>query len=220
MEIELKYNLPDDDSISRLQNDSRIATICGDNDWQTLDMISWYLDTEDSWFSRHGASLRLRRENSRLLVAVKAGGSVDSGLHRREEWSEELPAITTADFLARPAPWLKHVFTGDDIPRRLNELLLFPADSKMNIICKVVFRRICRSLQHKESLLELALDRGHVECGSERGEIRELELEIIRGNTADLLELGRYLQEKYGLRTEQRSKLARCLELKTKGNLD
>jgi hypothetical protein len=45
-----------------------------------------YFDTPDLHLMRHGAGLRVRKEDGEWMQTMKAGGSVQSGLHSRNEW--------------------------------------------------------------------------------------------------------------------------------------
>ena len=64
-----------------------------------------------------------------------------------------------------------------------------------------------------DSLVELSIDRGKIAAGSSTAPVSEVEIELFQGTEEDLLEMGKWLSEKYGLEPESRSKFARGLAL-------
>ncbi|VTN11801.1 Uncharacterized conserved protein [Raoultella terrigena] len=64
-----------------------------------------------------------------------------------------------------------------------------------------------------DSQIEIALDRGEVKAGEHQEAICELELELLSGNTADLLALARGLLDTGALRQGSLSKAARGYHL-------
>jgi len=66
-----------------------------------------FFDSADGRLRLARRSVRLRRENGRVILTCKAKGSVDAvGTHRHDEWERELPAdawdVPPGDL---PGPW-------------------------------------------------------------------------------------------------------------------
>ncbi len=88
VEIELKWRL-DADSHAALRR--RIAELLGKA--HVLEQTNGFFDSSDGRLRAARRSVRLRRENARVILTCKARGSVDGiGTHRHDEWERELPA--------------------------------------------------------------------------------------------------------------------------------
>ncbi len=88
VEIELKWRL-DPDGHAALQR--RIAGLLGEP--RVLAQSNRFFDSADGRLRAARRSVRLRRENDRVILTCKARGSVDGvGTHRHDEWERELPA--------------------------------------------------------------------------------------------------------------------------------
>lgn len=71
-----------------------------------LEQCNRFFDSVDGRLRAARRSIRLRRENARVVLTCKAKGTVDaSGTHRHDEWERELP----------PAAWESPIPT-DDLP--------------------------------------------------------------------------------------------------------
>jgi inorganic triphosphatase YgiF len=140
-------------------------------------------------------ALRLRRDGNRLRQTLKTRGQGGGGITTRGEWEWEVPGPgldlrglatlpSLADFseaqLARLAP-------------------RFATD----------FRRETWQLEDAESHIELALDLGEIHAGDRRVAIREMELELKRGEPDRLWALAEALTDRVGLRPADTSKAAR-----------
>lgn len=88
IEIELKWRL-DADGHAELQR--RITELLGQP--RVLEQTNRFFDSSDGRLRTARRSVRLRRENGRVILTCKAKGSVDGlGTHRHDEWERELPA--------------------------------------------------------------------------------------------------------------------------------
>lgn len=88
VEIELKWRL-EPDGHAELQR--RISGLLGQP--RVLEQANRFFDSSDGRLRAARRSVRLRRENGRVILTCKARGSVDSlGTHRHDEWERELPA--------------------------------------------------------------------------------------------------------------------------------
>ena len=88
IEIELKWRL---DADGHAELERRITALLGAP--HVLEQTNRFFDSSDGRLRAARRSVRLRRENERVILTCKARGSVDSlGTHRHDEWERELPA--------------------------------------------------------------------------------------------------------------------------------
>lgn len=104
IEIELKWAL-DPAAYNALAG--RLAGLLGDA--TRLEQRNRFYDSADGRLRAARRSVRLRRENARVILTCKAKGSVDAaGTHRHDEWEHELPASAwdqPIDPTALPEAW-------------------------------------------------------------------------------------------------------------------
>lgn len=88
VEIELKWALASDGHALLRE---RIAGLLGPP--HRLEQENRFFDSADGRLRAARRSVRLRRENGRVVLTCKARGSVDAdGTHRHDEWERELSA--------------------------------------------------------------------------------------------------------------------------------
>ncbi len=195
-ELELKLTLTDPSQEDRLLADPRVF----DGDYETVVLRADYYDVPSLALTREKISLRLRRENDRLVATAKAGGGVKDGLHRREEYNLEV-----SESRMDPA-WF---------PELALRVLPMIRDERLEVIIRTEMNRRRRSLSWGESRIELALDHGFVEAAGKREEVLELEIELLRGKSADLFSFREQCLGGYRLVPEDESKFSRGLRLLT-----
>lgn len=157
-------------------------------------LLNTYYDTPDLSLKAQRVALRFRKRGRQWLLTVKSAEPASGGLAQRNEW--ETPAI--------PGQWqFDHV----DQPALRN--MLQAAVPALEAIFTTNFRRIAWTLEVGTSVVELALDRGHIESQGRRKPICEVELELISGEVADLFVLTRQLQADLILRPSVASKAER-----------
>jgi len=141
----------------------------------TRRLYNIYFDTPKLELNRSGMALRLRRSGKQWLQTLKGGGSVQGGLHQRNEW--EMPVSGPAlDFsLPQVEEWK------DILPKHLRKLLqpVFVTD----------FSRNSRMLEWQGAQIELCMDQGEVNTEKTGAPICELELELISGEPQQLFGL-------------------------------
>ncbi|MDW7657493.1 MAG: CYTH domain-containing protein [Bacillota bacterium] len=216
METELKLNasrLADPTDVIR---NPWISDLIMPDSGQSINMDSHYFDTADGVLRNCGCSLRLRTENEKRIVTVKAGNSAGGGLHQRMEWSAELDEDET-DLLSAAGldvAWLLRTAVSDGDPvDQLYDILQMVNGKPLLEICRVTFTRLVYDIGYGGTLMELALDEGGLYAADRMAPICEFELELKEGDARDLVELGQELLARYDLEPENRSKLARCLAL-------
>ena len=170
-EIELKLRVQSAD-LPQLR--AALTRLAGGVRARQSKLTSLYFDSPHLSLLRAGSALRVRRIGRRWVQTLKGGGTVQGGLHVREEqeWliASPLPDLTKLKFAAPGLPW-----------RDIAPLLV--------AVFKTEFQRSHWHIADQGSVIEVALDRGLV-CAGERTEaILELELELKAGAPAALYAL-------------------------------
>ncbi len=103
IEIELKWAL---EQPAYAELAGRITALLGPA--LVLEQDNRFFDSADGRLRAARRSVRLRRENGRIILTCKAKGSVDAvGTHRHDEWERELPAEAWNTLPAGlPGAWL------------------------------------------------------------------------------------------------------------------
>lgn len=133
-----------------------------------------YFDTPTYDLMSNGMGLRIRHADGKRIQTMKSGGSVQSGLHRRNEWESEIDAD-------RPdVESLKRMAEGDDAAAKL--LGMPGLQDKLQPIFTLDIERTVRQLRLPAGEeVEMAIDRGHIVHGDKREPVSEIELEIKSG---------------------------------------
>lgn len=163
-------------------------------------LLNIYYETADSWLRRHDMGLRIRGHNGRYEMTMKIAGRVVGGLHQRPEYNIDLDK---AELALEKLP--AEVWPEGKLPAGLSEQVhpLFSTD----------FYREKWLINHNQSRIELALDRGEVKAGGHQEPICELELELLHGNVEDILDIAEQLLSAGVLRQGSLSKAARGYHL-------
>lgn len=195
-EIELKF-IVNHDGVETLRN--HLNTLSAEH-VPASPLLNIYYETPDNWLRQHDMGLRIRGNNGRYEMTIKITGRVVGGLHQRPEYNIELsqPELDLSLFPAE-------VWPQGELPAHLAEQVqpLFSTD----------FQREKWLVEVGESRIEIALDRGEVKAGDVQEPIGELELELLSGETQDLLKLARQLVNLEVLRQGSLSKAARGYHL-------
>jgi len=192
-EIELKLRTP----LDSLQRMVAHPLLKSGTPPVTKKLYSIYFDTPDRDLWRRGIALRVRKDGAHWVQAVKGGGEVKSGLHRRIELEAEVagpvPDCTVID---------KEAFSGLFSSPRLC------AQLKPVFITK--FSRTSRIVTLKPDVtVEICIDRGEIKCGAKIEAICELELELKSGPPRYLYEIALKFLDSVPLAIENRSKAER-----------
>lgn len=174
-EIELKLQL-DAKNARKLAEYPLLAGLAT----QRQRLLNTYYDTPDLALHQRRVALRFRRKGWDWLLTVKSAEPASGGLAVRNEW-EAQAAPGQFDFTHVDAPELKN--------------FLDAARPHLEAIFTTDFRRQIWRVPFGESLIELALDRGHIASGDRRERICEIELELVDGRVADIFGLTRSLQK-------------------------
>lgn len=189
-ETELKYAPARGFSAERLFSLPEIAPYLGEI--SELSMSTEYLDTKAEDAKIRGITLRRRYENGESVLYAKTSCLRSGELSIRGEWS------VLSDDIASAAERLAAVGAPT------GELCGLP----LEICGKVSFSRREASLTLPEFSAILSYDEGTF---GEDVPFSEIELELISGDTDELLRFGRDLALRYGFTPETSSKYARAL---------
>ncbi|WP_312948201.1 inorganic triphosphatase [Superficieibacter sp.] len=195
-EIELKF-IVNQDGVETLR--SHLNTLPAEHVAATP-LLNIYYETDDNWLRQHDMGLRIRGNEGRYEMTLKVAGRVVGGLHQRPEYNVELsqPELDLARFPAE-------VWPQGELPADLAARVkpLFSTD----------FSREKWLVEVGQSRIEIALDRGEVKAGEFQEPVCELELELLSGETQDVLKLARQLVNLDVLRQGSLSKAARGYHL-------
>ena len=201
METEFKYNVSDPSIFDSIVRSAEINKM-GIDAVETINMHAVYFDTESMDFRKRGIAYRIRQEDDRITATIKWDVTVEDGLHKREEFN-----LVVNDERFAEAPDI-----GLFISSEAYDVLYEAAGDKK------LRRTICMDYVRKQikvdtgrSISCISLDRGTI-CHADGHPvpISELEIEWYYGNEDDFIKLASFIQNKYNLETEDRSKLQRA----------
>ncbi|MYN47169.1 CHAD domain-containing protein [Pseudoduganella sp. FT93W] len=200
MEVELKLLLAPEHN-QQLRQHPLLAGLAT----RTQPLLAHYFDTPDLHLLRHGAGLRVRKEDGVWMQTMKAGGSVQNGLHQRNEWEGPV---------SRPWPQLGKLrkLIGDDAHWR--DVLAAPHfKQRLEALFAVVVEREIWQLDYAGSQIELVLDCGHIERHGQQLPLNEIELELRQGKPEHLFALALQLLERLPLQLSNVNKAQRGYSL-------
>ncbi len=145
---------------------------------RSLTLLTRYFDTPDGALHKAGATLRLREGGSHREQTFKNSAQGSSGL-RRGEWNAPVTG-STPDLEAFPPK-----------ARKILEALLGGRTPQPLAVTRI--ERTTRRLRFGGSTIEAAFDLGTIEAGSRTLPVSEFELELVRGEAADLFALAQQL---------------------------
>jgi triphosphatase len=192
-EIELKLQI-DAKSVRALPSQAVLASITP----RKQHLLNTYYDTPNLDLHARRIAVRFRKKGWEWLLTVKTAEPASGGLAVRSEW-ETAATPGTFDF--------SHV-DNDELRHFLESKI-----GQLEPVFTTDFNRQTWLVPFGESTIELACDRGHVESKGKRLPIRELELELLSGQTTDIFGLTRKLQEELWLKPAIASKAERGYDL-------
>ncbi len=188
-EIEIKFRT-DAAGLARVSNAPLVKAAI---DLQTKALKTTYFDTPSNALRKKGIVLRVRKSGDAVpVLGVKAPGAATDGPFQRLEVEVNSPSLkpnlalldkTTRKFLKR--------VIGDQ-----------PIEAKF----KMQFKRQSGLVTCGSSVVEIAVDQGHITFGKLRVPLAEVELELVSGNKAELFELAMNLAGDFSLRLDFTSK--------------
>jgi triphosphatase len=211
LETELKLRFLDPRGREVLLADEWFQALALPDPPEETHMEAIYYDTEDRRLHARRAAFRIRLEGDRFMASIKAHGKVSEGLHQRLEWN----LVQEDDKPDLPAFGRSRLIEGDS-EGILQELIAAVGDEDLVEVCRTEFDRLSLLLGYRDTLIEAAFDCGTLSAEGRSVPMEEMELELKEGDTRDLIDLGNELTERFPLAPEQRSKYARCMELRKK----
>ena len=178
-EIELKLEVPEQ-ALARLTR-SPLLRRAGNGTHRPASLVSVYYDTDTQKLLKHGLTLRVRRIGRRYVQTVKQEGGASSALMDRCEWEDHIAGEKPNLDLARK--------TG------LESILSKKLQARLKPLFETRVRRQVYSIRSGGSEIELTIDKGMVSAGRQSSPICEVELELKRGDAAELFKVARSLAE-------------------------
>ena len=198
-EIELKLQVP------AAQRAAVEAAVAGRTPAPRVRLQAAYHDTAERTLALAGLALRLRREGRQWVQTLKGAG--DDGLTRAEHnvprgAGQAVPAIDP------------RLHAGTNVGDRLLALLGANTGTSLQTLYRTDIHRrtraqIVRSPGRPQSRVELAFDAGRIEAGAASIEVCELEIELLDGTPAAVIETARRWLPRFGLWLDGRSKAER-----------
>lgn len=164
-----------------------------------IEMETVYYDTPRGDMADRHWTLRRRRENQRIVCALKTPGD-GSGTG---EWETECDRIEDAI----------ETLCAMGAPEELQELTA----AGLHPVCGACFTRLAGLIDAPSCTAELALDQGVLMGGGKEAPLCEVEVELKSGSDEATAAFAHSLAQAFGLEPEYRSKIQRALAL-TKQN--
>ena len=162
---------------------------------QTDTLVTTYYDTTAARLRRGGAALRIRDSGSGREQTLKLTTPSRNSIQRRE-WNVAIAGD-------HPEPSGFPVKARGVLSRLLN-------GAPLERVAISRIERTTRRLHFGGSTIEIAFDRGTIEVGGREEAVYELEMELVEGQLADVIELALHLPLGRGLSWSVSSKAERC----------
>jgi CHAD domain-containing protein len=202
IEVELKYQVADLAIGERLLAAEQLGGFAPVGEIRIAEQTDTYLDTPDGILEAERIGVRLRAEDGATTLTVKAPGSVDGAVRRREEL--EGPAEAGIP----PASW--------PASAARDRLLALIGDKPLHELVTIRQYRRKRDFATSEATVELSLDEARIVVDGHTVErFTELEAELTRGPESALGPLLGLLDGRPGLSPTVESKLARAIAVAT-----
>lgn len=192
LETELKLELAPSEE-ARLNLTGLSATAEG----RAKSLISTYYDTPDQQLRKGGYSLRIRESGGHYIQTVKAQPNATSGFFVRPEWEHEVPRARLEPAAMGP---LTQDF-GQDALKGLGRAFVTEVERKVH------------KVKINGATITIADDCGEIRAGRHAEPIREVELELDKGDPRALFMLARRIGDEVPVRLGVRSKSERGYQL-------
>jgi triphosphatase len=190
-EIELKLEVPAD-GLVRLARSSLVRAAGKETSKRSSTLVSVYFDTAKLKLRNKGLSLRVRRAGRRHVQTIKQDADTNAALFARNEWERDIAGAQPDLDAARDTA--------------LGPLLSKKLRRNLKPVFETRVRRTVYPIQRGESEIELTIDKGKVEAGRQSSPLCEVELELKRGESAELFRLARALADEVPVQLAVKSK--------------
>jgi inorganic triphosphatase YgiF len=199
-EIELKLALPTRAPTALAEQLARTPLLARRKPTR-LQLHNIYFDTPGQLLHQARVALRLRRVGSadspQWLQTLKMGGRSDSALSQRGEWEAPVPGPALSWQALQATPW-----SGLDPDGSIFKALTPCFETN--------FERTRWTVRKRDrSVVEVALDIGHVGLGEQRAPLCELELELLAGPPGALFDAARQIARSVAVLPANTSKAER-----------
>jgi triphosphatase len=198
-ELELKLEVPIH-SLHRLSRSSLLQA-ARKRPSKPATLVSVYFDTDKLRLRNKGVSLRVRRVGRRHVQTIKQETGDSGALFARNEWEHDIggnqPDLDAAQDTA------------------LGPLLNKKLRRGLKPVFETRVRRTIYPISQDGSEIELTIDRGKVQAGGQSSPLSEVELELKRGESAELFRLAQGLAEQVPVQLAVKSKAERGYALVT-----
>lgn len=159
-------------------------------------LVSTYFDTPDFAIRSHQMGLRIREVEGHFIQTLKYGGSIQEGLHQREELECEVDNLSPRlDLISDPA-----------VRKLLIEQIQLPLNP---VFCTDFTRTTWFLILPDTTHIEFDLDVGEARTSNQRQSFQEIELELLSGNQEALHQIASEIAEFISIFPEHRSKASR-----------
>ena len=197
-EIELKFQVPE-------HTRQAVAAAVMTEGARRTRLQAIYFDTPDRRLASAGIAVRLRKEGPRWVQTLKAGGP-----HAMERLEHNVPL---ADIAEDALPALDLQRHGGTAAAALLARALAPGGGEPVPRPVALYRtdiwRSHRTHRVPDGVVELAFDEGAILAEDRRWPVCELEIELVEGSAATVIEVARHWVDRHGLWLDVRSKAER-----------
>jgi triphosphatase len=172
-EIEIKLWASPEDIIA-LQNHPHFAGAFHDPTSETLKSV--YFDSDSRFLRDHGLTLRVRHRGDKRIQTVKAANT-GAGYFERSEWEQMIDGDQPDLSLVKDTA--------------LGAILVSEADKALQPIFETRIERTAYHLNGNGADVVMAIDQGTIVATGSSLPVSEIELELKRGNPADLFRIAR-----------------------------
>ena len=198
-EIELKLRVAPED-VATLQADPHFAGGLGEPVSEML--VSVYFDSNELFLRDHGLTLRVRHIGDKRIQTIK---SADHGIFERSEWEQPIESDQPNLALAADTP-LAPLLT-DDIRNALKPVF------------ETRIERTAYHLNGGDTDITIAFDEGRIVATGSSCAVSEIELELKRGEPAELFKLARTIGDIVPAQLDVKSKSERGFDLVEKTSI-
>lgn len=197
-EIELKFQMPE-------HTRQAVAAEVMSGDARRTRLQAIYFDAPDRRLASAGIAVRLRKEGTRWVQTLKAGDP-----HAMERLEHNVPLEDIAEDSLPELDLQRH---GGTAAAALLAQALAPRGGEPAPRPAALYRtdiwRSHRTHIVPEGVVELAFDEGTILAEERRWPVCELEIELVEGSAAAVIEVARHWIERHGLWLDVRSKAER-----------
>jgi inorganic triphosphatase YgiF len=178
-EVELKLEIPESvaDKVVGLPWLSEVSSGPATRE----NLVSVYFDTAKWKLRDHGLVLRVRHADGKRVQTIKDLRKGKRGAFGRDEWEEEIAGDTPDLDLAKGTT--------------LESLVTKKLRRKLEPIFETAVERSTFLIHYKTADLELAIDRGQIKANGRCEPLSEIEIELKRGDSAEISKLAERLAQ-------------------------